>query len=89
MLSGLPVGVTKKRKTFLILEGKHYLFGFTIKGGQKKTVFKIGTEADQAQEAIVKFLKQRQSGPLESLSETSMHKSPNPSKKTRINGHSC
>ena len=37
MLSGLPVGVTKKRKTFLILEGKHYLFGFTIKGGQKKS----------------------------------------------------
>ena len=70
MLSGLPVGVTKKRKTFLILEGKHYLFGFTIKGGQKKAVFKIGTEADQAQEAIVKFLKQRQAGPLESLSET-------------------
>ena len=35
MLSGLPAGATKKRKTFLILEGKHYLFGFTIKGGQK------------------------------------------------------
>ena len=70
MLSGLPAGVTKKRKTFLILEGKHYLFGFTIKGGQKKAIIKIGAEADQAQKAIVKFLKQRQAGPLESLSET-------------------
>ena len=69
MLAGLPSGAVKKKRAFVILKKSHYYAGYTSTGGSIRTVFNIGTDADQAQALIVAHLKSTNKGPLEELDQ--------------------
>jgi hypothetical protein len=70
MLGGLPLGpVTKTMRVFAILKQKHYYLAATKQGGSMRAMFKIGSEADEAQDLIVAHLKSKSKAPLGELDE--------------------
>ncbi len=70
MLESLPAGPVKKTKrVFVILKGKHFYFAFIKQGDNRKAIFDIGEEADEAQALIVALVKSERMVPLGDLSE--------------------
>jgi uncharacterized membrane protein YgcG len=70
MLETLPAGpVEKTKRMFVILRKKHFYFAFTEQGDNKRAIFDIGEEADEAQALFVALVKSEHKGPLADLSE--------------------
>jgi hypothetical protein len=71
MLQQLPKGpIDKMVRVFAVLKrGHYYLATSKKKGGSELARFKIGKEAEEAQDSIVKYLKSKQPGALSQLAD--------------------
>jgi hypothetical protein len=68
MLAGLPESLVEKTMVmFVVLDKSHFSLPTLEQGGNKRAIFNIGEDADEALDLFIAKMKSQQKGPIEEL----------------------